>query len=160
MPNWCEGTLKVRGEFERIKEFILKGLNVYSYIPLTGASIPTGGIKETEYSDDEYCEIDISDIAYIEGTQRAFALKDTVHFYKREGKPSIVEIPIKQAWDMLACNFKAIAKKYNIDMHLFGFEQGGEFSREIVIENGIIMLDITKGYQDYKWDCPFSKLGG
>lgn len=26
MPNWCEGTLKVRGTKENVKRFVLEGL--------------------------------------------------------------------------------------------------------------------------------------
>lgn len=40
------------------------------------------------------------------------------------------------------------------------YEQGLEYSQEIEITNGAITRNIKSKYVDYKWDVPFSKLGG
>ena len=31
MPNWIEGSLKVRGNYENVKRFFLDGTNDYTY---------------------------------------------------------------------------------------------------------------------------------
>lgn len=32
MPNWCEGTLKVRGTKENVKKFVLEGLHPVGFM--------------------------------------------------------------------------------------------------------------------------------
>lgn len=52
------------------------------------------------------------------------------------------------------------SKKYNVDIKIFVFEQGLQFTQEIEIVEGEITKNETRKYDDYQWDVPFSKLGG
>lgn len=57
MPNWCEGSLKVRGTKENLTKFILEGLH------------PADSKKLTV---DEYGRVNSAASCWIEGTRRGF----------------------------------------------------------------------------------------
>lgn len=160
MPNWCEGFLKIRGSMQNIKKFLLEGLIAYSfdYKNLTEIALKDGTSLVDEW--DEEIDIQINRQCHITGTRRAFADEKLVAIMKYEGRDSIVSINVKQAWDMLADEFAAISKKYDVDFRLFGFEQGQQFSRDIIIEKGIVKKNETQEYDNWIWDCPCSDFGG
>lgn len=49
MPNWCKGTLKVRGKIDDLKKFVLEGLQP---VGLFGEKKPP--LKLDEYGNCEY----------------------------------------------------------------------------------------------------------
>ena len=156
MPNWCEGFLKTRGDMQSIKRFLIEGLQAYD---LTGETRLAGGVS-IAYEDEFLIVMMINRVCHISGTKRAFAEEEEVYIEERQGEDSIVTIKIKQAWDMCAAEFAEISKKYGVDLRLFGYERGGQFSRDIIIENGRITKDETKQYDDWDWECPCSEFGG
>lgn len=160
MPNWCEGFLKIRGSMQNIKKFLLEGLIAYTFDfkTLTEVARTDGTELTTEY-DDEIC-ININLECHITGTRRAFVQDETVYIHKYENKDTVVTVEIKQAWDMLADEFAAISKKYDVDFRLFGYERGQQFSRDIIIEKGIVKKNLTQKYDNWEWDCPCSEFGG
>ena len=147
MPNWCEGVMKLRGTKDNILRFLKEGFEPSSY--------RYGNIEIDEFGE----EVNIINVNYIENTNRAFV--DEQYLYITDAlRTPIVTIKMRQAWDFSAGDFMAISEKYGLDIHLFGWERGMEFSREIEIFNGKVTKDETKKYDNWDWEVPFSNLGG
>lgn len=167
MPNWAEGTFKVRGKKEDIIKFLKN--------ELLGTTFPVFGedkegkptieyqskvveIKEEDYDYTVSCEGGF----YINGSRRAFIEESEICFYFYDEEVEMLEIcGFKQAWAVIPDNYIAASKKYNLDFKIFAFEMGMEFTQEIEIIKGKITKDIAKEkYEDYFWDVPFSGMGG
>lgn len=98
-------------------------------------------------------------------TRRLFITDGSASMYDNEG---VCCFNIKQAWcfinddkDLQA--IKNIANKYNVDIKLFGYECGMEFSEEVIAVHNRDTLKIvnnTKSYEDWNWGCPFPNMGG
>ncbi|HET4958707.1 Uncharacterised protein [Streptococcus pneumoniae] len=115
MPNWAEGTLKLRGRRENVasalKEMLLGN---------------EGATLEEEYDGTLLRFKNEYDYFYINGTRRAF-----------------------------------ISSKFDVDIKIFTFEMGMEFTQEIEISKGEIIKNIVnENFTNYSWDVPFSRLGG
>ena len=68
-----------------------------------------------------------------------------------------------QAWCIKPEDFVKMSKKYDVDIHIFGWEQGLCFSQEVEIIRGEVTKDIYNDYNNGKtwdWDCPMSYVGG
>lgn len=156
MPNWCEGTLKVRGTIKDLKDFVLNGL-----LPVN----PIGGMKEPLALDSEsetsFYIFGITDTLYIKGTRRAFCEPDYIEVSSDEpNDKTILTMPFKQAWAILSDNLLEVCKEFNVDMKIQGFEQGMRFSQIVEIVNGEIAQDEEIKYDDWEWDCPCPDMGG
>lgn len=115
MPNWAEGTLKLRDRRENVasalKEMLLGN---------------KGATLEEEYDGTLLIFKNEYDYFYINGTRRAF-----------------------------------ISSKFDVDIKIFTFEMGMEFTQEIEISKGEIIKNIVnENFTNYSWDVPFSRLGG
>mgnify|MGYP000846383448 CR=1 FL=1 len=156
MPNWCEGTLKVRGTIKDLKNFVLNGL-----IPVS----PIGGTQKplSVYGEDETSLYipSVPDTLYIKGTRRAFCEPDYIEVSSDEpNDKTILTMPFKQAWAILSDNLLEVCKEFNIDMKIQGFERGMQFSQIVEIVNGEIIQDEEIKYDDWEWDCPCPDMGG
>lgn len=151
MPNWCEGKMKVRGELDDILTFLRDGFEgSYSDSMIT---------IDDEYDDE--IEINVIRTNYIKGTERAFIDDSQTYIYSDDNKKSIVlTLNMKQAWNIHSEEFLDIAKKFNLDIHLIGYERGIEFKREVYIIDGKITEDKTTRYKDWDFECECSELGG
>ena len=161
MPNWIEGTMKLRGKREDIKRFLDNELDTSSYY----------GEKRTLEeqvqcnSDDEYMEYTFKDEPYIKGTRRAFVTDDYLYMGEDEGTACI---KIKQAWSFSVTSddrelelWKDNAHKYNIDIKLYGVESGTQFCQEVIaLRNCDRVINNVIEYEDWYWDCPFPNMGG
>ena len=161
MPNWIEGTMKLRGKREDIKRFLDNELGTSSYY----------GEKRTLEeqvecnSNDEYMEYTFKDEPYIKGTRRAFVTGAYLYMEEDEGT---VCIKIKQAWSFDATPgdrelelWKDNAHKYNIDIKLYGVECGMQFCQEVIaLRNRDRVINNVIEYEDWDWDCPFPNMGG
>lgn len=161
MPNWCEGSLRMRGKFKNLKNFFKSGLMVHRLI-FNGlnTTIECPELLSIEYDEPKYFLMNIGSDAHITGTERAFVLQDDIEFSGKGKGVCSCAVRIKQAWDFNAEEFRDLAFKYSLDMRLNGFERGGEFSREIIIEGGVIIKDETTQYNDYDYECIMPMLGG
>lgn len=119
MPNWCVGTLRVRGKSKDLQNFVLKGL------------------KPIDYCKDEHSKIELSksgyvtcdEMCWIEGTRRGFVNDLDVYIEDSEDDSiQTIALDVKFAWGISADDLLEICKKYNIDMKIYGFEQGMEFN--------------------------------
>ena len=148
MPNWAKGTLKLRGRRENIAS-ALKDMLLNDNVSFEGG-----------------CDEDLlvfnstAHYFYINNTRRAFIETDQVEVWL-EDDFCIIELDnFKQAWAAIPKNYQEISKKHDVDIKIFTFEMGMEFTQEIEIRKGKIIKDICNVFDNYRWDVPFSNLGG
>ena len=137
MPNWCKGSLKVRGTKASLKTFILEGLHPVGFL----------GEEREKLSLNEYGDIYSEETCWIENTRRGFV----------EG---VVVFDSKFAWGINASELLETCIKYHVDMKIHAFEMGMEFNQVIEIIDGKIVKDEELHFKDYQWDCICPKLGG
>jgi len=153
MPNWIEGTLKLRGKSEDLKRFFTEGLEPSTFC---GEVEPFDTFVKFNFSDD-YCCVDFYKQPHIKGTRRAFITGDCVEWHKGYDTTAV---EVKQAWNFEPEQFAEISKKYNLDIRLYGFEMGMEFCQEIEIIGGEVTRNNVIEYEDWIWECPMPNLGG
>jgi hypothetical protein len=150
MPNWIEGTMKLRGKAEDLIRFVDNGLD--------------GNVNKEDGPD--YASYYIGEYIYVNDSRRAFTDRD---FYldisKKSEKNQVVTIPIKQAWSFTPYEgaeqrWIDLGKKYNLDIRLQGFECGLQFYQDVEIVNGVLVRNDEKQYADWDWECPMPRLGG
>lgn len=169
MPNWIEGTIKLRGTSEDIRKFLEEKINYYDF----KTWIETGEdtivprekwkFKIEDWGDCFEVSWDGNAEPYIEGSRRAFLTSSQAYF--ENNQTSIVCFDIKQAWaftpdDTEAERWENLSKETNLDIRLFGFECGMQFGQEIEIINGKVTINKYFSYNDYNWECPFPNMGG
>jgi len=163
MPNWIEGTMKLRGKLQDIRRFFLEGLEP-SNQPDPKDRI--GQICDRSTEGELYFKF--SNEPHIVGTRRAFITDHSAFMYDEDGVDNgVVCVNIKQAWAFTAGQdtrdldkWVEISKKYNVDIKLYGIERGMEFTQEIIILRGEKPIVNEKQYEDWEWDCPFPNMGG
>ena len=139
MPNWCEGTLKVRGKRADIVRFLTNACH---------CSMP-------KHDDDG---IAINKMTYIEGTYRGFInAQNIICAYLDSG---IVYFRYQQAWDLRSEDFKNLSKTYKIDFKIFAYEHGCCFARDLEVVSGKIIKNDFIKYANYLWECPCPDYGG
>lgn len=159
MPNWCEGTLKVRGSLENLKTFVLNALKECRYY---GAP-PEGPLLDVYESEQEF-EAKLNRTAHLEGTSRGFVESDNgyqyFYFNDEDGDQILLLHKTQFAWNIDAEELRHLCNKYHVDMKITAFESGMEFQRDIEIVKGVIVMDNTTEYADYQWQCPCPSMGG
>ena len=148
MPNWAEGTIKLRGRSENIKSALkdmLFKLNDVSYED-NGESLVIESIGSSSIR--------------INKSRRAFIKCERIELYFEDAF-EIIEIQnFSQAWAAIPDNFVELSKNHDVDIKIFTFEKGFEFTQEIEISKGEIVKDVCYEYVDYQWEVPFNNLGG
>lgn len=148
MPNWAEGSLKLRGRSENIAS-ALKEMLLSDTVTL-----------EDEYDGTLLIFNNTAPYFYINGTRRAFIYQNRIEVWFEE-EFFIVELDnFKQAWSAIPENYQEISSKFDVDIKIFTFECGMEFTQEIEISKGEIIKNVCYEYDDYQWEVPFSNLGG
>lgn len=148
MPNWAKGSLKLRGRSENITS-ALKEMLLNDTVTL-----------EDEYDGTLLIFNSTAPYFYINETRRAFIDQKRIEVWLEE-EFCIVELDnFKQAWSATPENYKKISSKFDVDIKIFTFECGMEFTQEIEISKGEIIKDICYEYDNYQWEVPFSNLGG
>jgi hypothetical protein len=149
MPNWAEGTLKLRGRTENIvsalKGMLLRNRGVTLEEKYDGTLL----VFKTE---NDYFQINGTRQAFVSGKDIEIWLDDDFMIIELEG--------FKQAWAAQADNYTDISSRFDVDIKIFAFESGMEFTQEIEISKGEIIKDACYEYDDYNWEVPFSNLGG
>ncbi len=148
LPNWAEGSLKLRGRIENIAS-ALKEMLLSDTVTLTDEYDGTLLIFN---STDPYF--------YINGTRRAFIDQKQIEVWLEEKFCTVELDNFKQAWSAIPENYQEISSKFDVDIKIFTFECGIEFTQEIEIYKGEIIKDVCYEYVDYQWEVPFSNLGG
>lgn len=164
MPNWCEGNIRFRGTKENIKKFIE---NEIVYVVLHGEE--TQEVKPTK-EENKYELIlyppkgEMRDSFYFRNTHRNFIFSGTIEVCwpdEEEDKEIVVIIDnFNSAWGFNDKGWADHAKKYNIDIRMFGIEQGMQFSQIMTITRDGNVVNDVKHYDDWNWECPFPDMGG
>ena len=180
MPNWCEGSLKLRGKYTDILRFFEEGINAYERVWENNETqtklIPKEEwceIEEFDWQEEFNGEIVISNRLkssgwiYIEGSDRAFINEDFCSyniFRDKNDTDCVFALPFKQAWSIRQQDWIDIAKKYNLEIKIFGIESGTGFWCNLhILKDGVIVENNFLQYQDYKdyvWNCPLPWMGG
>jgi len=159
MPNWIEGTMKLRGKREDIRRFFREGVDASAW--------PDPKDQENQVEDNSTVnnlDLCFRNEPHIAGTRRAFITDEYAYMEEDYGT---VCVNIKQAWcfcesygseDMQV--WKHISEKYNVDLRLFGIEMGQAFVQELIIVRGKRPILNEKQYEDWMWECPFPMMGG
>lgn len=148
MPNWAEGSLKLRGKSENIAS-ALKEMLLNDTVTL-----------EDKWDGALLIFNNTAPYFYINGTRRAFIDKKQIEVWFEEEFLTVELDNFKQAWSAIPENYKKISSKFDVDIKIFTFECGVEFTQEIEISKGEIIKDICYEYDNYQWEVPFSNLGG
>lgn len=155
MPNWIEGTMKVRGTKDNLMQFLNNVIDGVVAHKLDNNV--EYGLPEVEYS--------LPESAYVSDSRRAF-VRESCYCYIYDNKDiQIITIPIQQAWsfgvnDLVAERWITLAKKYSVDIRLQGFECGMEFYQDYAIEDGKVTINNIIQYDNWDWECPMPRLGG
>lgn len=145
MPNWCEGTFKVRGTLSDVERFVRENM-------LDTIISITDNIKG-------YLELELSGEAYIKDSNRVFIYPGNYYTTDRNGVYTLT-LQFKAAWRVYIDPFVKMSKDYNVDIKILGFEKGSEFNQDVVIVNGEVIKNDIITFNDYQWECPFPDLGG
>lgn len=157
MPNWIEGTMKLRGKKENIMRFLDTEIV---------ANSAGGDISDYVERDigDGFAEYEFKNDPYVNGTRRMF-VKDSYIYLENDDE--FVCLDIRQAWSFSPREgdedlqvWADFAKKYNIDIKLFGIECGMQFTQEVIALRNERVISNVKCYEDWDWDCPFPSMGG
>lgn len=144
MPNWCEGTFKVRGTLSDVERFVRENM-LDSIISITKSE---GDL-----------ELELSGEAYIKDSNRMFIYPGYYYSFDKNGKNTLT-LQFKAAWRVYIDPFVKMSKDYDVDIKIYGFEKGSEFNQDIVIVNGEVIKNDIITFNDYQWECPFPDLGG
>ena len=161
MPNWCEGTLKIRGNIKNVERWCKENINVYIHSFKDGnysMQRDNDNPAKIDAGEDEI-EINIPKDAYIEGTSRNFGEEGYYLGLEHNGVMRLA-LDVKSAWDFESKPYIQMSKDYEIDFRFYGFERGMEFNQEVIIENGELKADNEIIYDDYFWECPCPNMGG
>lgn len=148
MPNWIEGSLKVRGKTQNLINFIENVIDNFSKHKYN---------NDIEYSFEEW--------TYIKNSHRAFISTHCDIYIDSNKENQTIVLPIKQAWSFTPAEGEemkwiALANDYKVDIRLQGFECGLEFYQDFAVVNGEIVIDEVIQYDNWDWECPMPRLGG
>jgi hypothetical protein len=158
MPNWCVGTLKVRGSKENIINFLKNGFTPVTWM---GTDIPMKVVEE-EYSFTISCDDKFHGF-HVKGTHRNFIESKEIEFehWDEDNETHVLILEdYKAAWGIEAEPLAELSKEYQLDFRLYAFERGMEFNQEIEIHKGKIIKDVEIKFDDYAWECINPSLGG
>lgn len=168
MPNWAEGSLKIRGPIKNIKRFLDEGIQKKK-LNTFGKETDEDIVYFNDWSDEcsiEY-EYHFVSTSHIKHTSRAFIDPEIVQYGEYAeivGKSTedidTIALPFKQAWKVEAKSFEEISKEYEIDISIHTFEKGAEFEQDILIKDGEIVKDEIIEYDDYRFESALPMLGG
>ena len=151
MPNWCKGTLKVRGTKENLTKFILEALQPVGYMGEDLGKLSLNG----------YGNIHTEKTCWIENTRRGFVDGVEIELSNYEDDEILIGIfDARFAWGIDSSELLATCIKYHVDMKIHAFERGMEFNQVIEIVDGKIVKDEELLFKNYIWDCICPELGG
>ena len=157
MPNWCEGTLKVRGTKSDIKKWAKEALQ-----PCGGSSAKQDELLR--WSDDEN-EATVQQLCWIKDTRRGFVQSGSeINFWNYEDcdedEEVIVMVDAEFAWGCDTSRLAKSSKEFNVDYYFYGFEQGMQFEQLVEIHKGNVIQNKIIKYDDYQWESINPQLGG
>lgn len=127
MPNWCRGTLIIKGTKDNVKSFLLENLKA----------------NDLDFYEDNWkLTIRSNQGFYIDGTKKNF-VNDNIEFYfaTEETNKECSMNGFMAAWSIDPEPYVQISRKYDIDIDIGGTEIYGGFAQEIKIQKGEIIID-------------------
>ena len=170
MPNWCEGNIRLRGTGAAILEFLKNEIKFVGY----DGSILESAECDAQIEDNGY-EVTVSrpEAArgwcmvkmYVNNTHRNFIEQDDLYVYLGDEKERARIITVcfdyfKAAWGIESAPYVEKAKKYGLDIKIYGFEKGMQFAQIIEIVNGELIKDQEIKFDDWDWECLMPNMGG
>lgn len=160
MPNWCVGTLKVRGEKENMKRFLLEAFTPIVPAILTvikGVQPPTKVVNEDEWSVNLSAEGQC-DGFHVKGTHRNFVDSKSIEW--ELDREVLLISSYQAAWGIDTEGLRNLSEEYQVDLKIYGFERGMEYNIDFEVHKGeIIKCDEIK-FNNYDWECIDPELGG
>lgn len=147
MPNWCEGTLKVRGTRDEIEKFVLEGLKP---------------ISQGNLSMDEYGRVISDKRCWIGGTTKGYVDSVNVYFpdLTDDDEMYVVFFESRFASAIKPEELLEISKKYDVDIRIYAFERGMHFNQVVEIVDGEMIQNYIQHIEDYDWECICPGKGG
>ena len=171
MPNWAEGTLKIRGTKKDVMGFLENRLeavdSAYSIAEAlaehNGEPLKREPNKVVIEADEWDTTVTAPEGFYIKGTRRGL-IEGTIsfdHSVIEEDEPFILIIDdFKHAWGVDPEPYIEISREHNLDIRIYVFERGMEFNQEIEIHKGEVIKAVDIRFDDYQWECLMPNLGG
>ncbi len=153
MPNWCEGQLKIRGEFDRLTKFIKE-----AFKPSECCGIQLDDLYIHEETTDFFW-FEVKKPLYIEGTRRNF-IEGCDVFLNNENEKITVVVPYRAAWGIDVAPLISLSKKYSVDFKIYAFERGMEFCQDVEIVGGNLLKNEEITFDDWEWECICPLTGG
>ena len=153
MPNWCEGSLKLKGEPDKIRKFLIDRV-LYTDVE----DVKENTISDKKVDDDEIY-FEIIGWRWVKNTRRAFLTPQFV-YYEDCG---VISLNMSQAWGFKYDDWLNVSKEYDLEVKLCGVEQGGQFTDYVHIKDGEISnqkSDTYETFEDWLWNVPFPNMGG
>lgn len=142
MANWVEGNICIKGEYERLKNFLIKGLKL-------------------EGDGSKLLDEDAKILRVYGATEETVLLiDDTYHFVpwygddieiieSSEGANCSVVMQMMVKWEIRAGELLDVAKKYHLDIRATGENLGEEEHQDIIIKNGKIEKNERYSLDDF-----------
>lgn len=157
MPNWIEGSLRIRAHYENMLAFFEKGIdssNLHLYIDEHDESFEVACLNDNEY-------------VYIQDTERAFLIgMFDIVVNKKDADPGgnvYVALKVQQAYCFNVHEWRRISMRFGLDIRLAGYECGVGVKEEIEIVHGKILNDSIRSYKTYNdwlWEAEMPFMGG
>ena len=146
MPNWCEGTLKIRGTAKQVLAFVKTAFEAGEYM--------------IDDNNDSHLFVSLKDYAWLKGSKRAFCSGYIEIGTASEDEKGVAAINFMQAWNIRTEDLLRLAQETGVDLKIYAFEQGVQFNRNIEIVDGEIVKDEHITFDNYLWDCVCPLIGG
>ncbi|MCD8139303.1 MAG: hypothetical protein LUE17_05925 [Planctomycetaceae bacterium] len=165
MPNWCEGTLRVRGKMCNLKSFVEQSIFSTKTEFTDGVPIvKTTPLNMEVNTEAVSCSFSITEgvmDSYIRGTSRHFIRQDYIEIYSDSWDAlETLCLQIQAAWGINAEQLLRLCREFSVDMRIYGFECGVGFNQDIEIIGGVITKNKEIQFADYLWDCICPDIGG
>lgn len=146
MPNWCEGTLKIRGTAKRVLAFVKTAFEAGEYMIGDNNGL--------------CLFVSLKDNAWLKGSKRAFCSGYIeIETASANGK-GVAAVHFMQAWNIRTEDLLRLAQETGVDLKIYAFEQGVQFNRDIEIVDGKVVKDEHITFDNYLWDCVCPLIGG
>ena len=152
MPNWIEGTFRVKGSKENIERFILGALKA--------SDDREGGVIR----DDEMFFVNESGGSlWLVDSSRQFLDEEYIEPFKTKDGKYIFSCRYRGAWGIDRERIVALSEEYGVRIKVNGYERGTQYEEMLDVDNGKIVGQRKIEYEEYEewvWNCDMPNMGG
>jgi hypothetical protein len=166
MPNWAEGTLRLRGKPQDIIRFLREGVEA---VGTKNMETITFEPVITWDEDDDYLMMSFPDAMkrlnwdsfYIKGTRRNFFDSLEQDLDRNMSEETLIIDSFRAAWDVCPEPYLEIARKYHLKIRIVTYESGMQFKQDVEIDvEGNLVRNEKITYDDWLWEADFPNMGG